>query len=1169
MIYSRSIAALAIALCCLLAASPGHAQETQGKTGTTITFDGNSSKGLFSKSASTNTVPLYAYARHIQTNINFISVNSDGGTIDITTGLFTNTANNILYTTDAKIALGMNSSSTYRPAYYGIVAPKGYRIIRVTLDIDANNKDIEYESGNSKATATNTWNGVKFQEVLFDETGKPQTTTNSLTVSANNHVFDIVKTQPTNAIYFTQNYSGGGFTLLNSLKITYAIDQPFTQQMPSAEGTDLIHTGDINLGKFSGSSTWGFQRDGVTDTQQVPVWVGNNGSTPTQTTPEIVKVDNEQYFVAATEGDYYIEAPAKFRIIGATVNFLSQGTSTTYKEVTSIESGKEYLISDGTNYLTLNGSSLSNTTDQSKATKWTFTSTSSGDSYTIKSGSSYLYIEWAWILWNAYTYTLKASTSSDQSWKYNDSKLQNATYSNYLAYNSDWNANTSASTIKLYEQETVSSGESGFTTTVYGRDGKTDPQENILTASNDKAIVELTGFNNDAIHFNISDLKGGKALYNVNLELMPLDPEVQKLSVGCLDGNNVTGKTTVTAENFVMATNESQTAYVIAPDKDLNTCQIAFDNAYNEQRTMWYTNGSKDNDGYSNYFLVGSAADNGGNNEVLLNADNDKYEKARVHATVAGTKKLDFTNIGEFDRTATTTNPEYLKYNEFNKTDANINAACLTLELKNTEGTTKQSDPTTVYLYVADQPTFNIMPTGSGTKHIDYRYYDITVQAIAKMTPVVKVDNILIYNSTLKGKPNKASSTLTRDEALDNNHKYVGITVTASLDGKPVNDGEGVLASTDIMDAIKEALKNYNDYCGFGENDPLRGILYLDISKLKSSDNTQLKTFDEQTADNCLYFMYPGYQAQSGSKNVITKTANAFEATSGIKIYDQQPFYTPYDFSTSTHMVNYEREGTHGKAKVTQMSCILPFDINLDGNGHPKSANDQTDTNVTFRKITSSGTLKGSLGNQEYSYAVVATKVTDDKAKANTPYHVTTEIEDGGFTFNILNAKFVKTPATTDGTEATLKDNGTTWTANGTYAGLTPAKADNRFIFASGYYRKTGAQVDNDVAYVLPFRAYFDTTDKNAAKTNAFAVVTDLNGIVTGIGSVKADGSNGLTIHAGYGCFSVTADYDTAVKAFAVGGQMVANGSISKGETVSYNVPQGVYIVNGVKVVVK
>lgn len=1169
MIYSRSIAALAIALCCLLAASPGHAQETQGKTGTTITFDGKSSKGLFSSAAQNKSYPLFGYVRHIQTNINLISANTEDGTrtIDTTTGLFTNTANNILFTkTEDKIALGIpqettvNGIVTSAPAYYAIVAPKGYRIMRVLIDVDTDNSNIAFEG--SSSTFSNQWNSATFKEVTFDDNGKPLSTSNSLTISKQNSIFEIIKGQPTNIIYFTLDATPN-FVLLNSLKITYAIDQPFTQQMPSAEGTDSIHTGDINLGKFTENNrnVWSFYRYGITDTQQVPVWVGSNGSTPTQTTPEIVKVGNDQYFVAATEGDYYLEAPAKFRIIGATVNFLSQGT--TYKEVTSIESGKEYLIGDGTNYLTLSGSTLGNTTDKSEATKWTFTSSNNG--YTIKSGSSYLYIEKS-----GQNYTLKkASTSSAQSWKYNNSKLQNATYTTrYLAYDSGWKANTTGSSIKFYE-EIVSTGEPGFTTTVYGRDGKTEPQTNTLTASNDKATVELTGFNNDAIHFNISDLKGGKALYNVNLQLMPLDPEVQKLSVGCLEENGeVTGKTTVTAENFVMATNDSKTAYVIAPDKDLTTCQIAFDDTYNEQRTMWYTDGSKENDGYSNYFLVGSDADNGGDDGVLLNANNDKYEKARVHAKVAGKNKLDFTNIALFDWTVVEGNPDYLIYNEFSKKSAGISSDILTLELKNAEGTTKQSDPKTVYVYTADQPTFNIMPEGSGTKHIDYRYYDITVQAIAKMTPVVKVDNILIYNSTLKGKPNKASSTLTRDETLDNNHKYVGITVSASLDGKEVAEGTGVLASADIIDAIKTALQEYEGY-GFNKDDILRGILYLDMSKLKSSDNTQLKTFDEQTADNCLYFIYPGYQAQSGSRNVITKTANAFEATSGIKIYDQQPFYTPYDFSTGTHTVNYEREGTHGKAKVTQMSCILPFDINLDGNGHPKSANDQTDTNVTFRQITSSGELKGSLGNQEYSYAVAATEVKDDKAVANTPYHVTTEIEDGGFTFNILNAKFAKTPATTNGTEAILTDNGTTWKAYGTYAGLTPAKADNRFIFASGYYRKTGAQVDNNVAYVLPFRAYFDTTDKNAAKTNAFAVVTDFNDIVTGIGNVKADGNNGLTIHAGHGCFSVTADYDTAVKAFTVGGQMVANGSISKGETVSYNVPQGVYIVNGVKVVVK
>lgn len=1178
MIYSRSIAALAIALCCLLAASPGHAQETQGKTGTIITFDGNSSKGLFSASAANNNYEMYGYARHLQAPIQLISHNqktTETSYIDTTTGLYTDFSNNILYTTDGAIALG--TSNSYNPSYFAVVAPKGYRIIRLTIDVDVSGEQKQWVTGTSISDLTSaTYKDVVYNEITFDESGNKQSTSNSLTVSKTNHVFDIVKTKGTNIIYFTQgkdNISSSIYVPLNSIKVTYVIDSPFKEQMPSAEGTNFIHTGAIDLGNFykNNNGVWGFQRYGMTDTQQVPIWVGSNGSTPTQTTPEIVKVgDDQYYFVAATEGDYYIEAPAKFRIIGATVNFLSTTTYTKYIEK-DLEDGKEYLISDGTNYLTLNNSTLGNTREPSKATLWKFTK--DGSYYSIKNGNYYLNITQTRSN-NNYIYTLDTNTSNKNSsqWSFSDSKLKNKSYNSYyLKCEGDWTCSTSSSTIKLYQEDNFSCEGASFKTTVYGRDGETGPQENTLTASNDKATVELSGFNNDAIHFNISDLKGDKALYNVNLQLMPLDPEVQKLSVGCLDGDNVTGKTTVTSENFVMATNDSKVAYVIAPDKNLNTCQIAFDDAYNEQRTMWYTDGSKENDGYSNYFLVGSAADNGGDNDVLLNADHAGFEKARVHATVAGTKKLDFTNIGEFDRTATTTNPEYLKYNEFNKTDANINAACLTLELKDAEGTTKQSDPKTVYVYTADQPTFNIMPEGSGTKHIDYRYYDITVQAIAKMTPVVKVDNILIYNSTLKGKPNKASSTLTRDEDLDKSHKYVGITVTASLTegGEEVAEGTGVLASEDIIKAINTALKDYNDYCGFGATDPYRGILYIDMSKLASSDNTQLKTFDEQTADNCLYFMYPGYQAQSGSKNVITKTANAFEATSGIKIYDQQPFYTPYDFSTGTHMVNYEREGTHGKAKVTQMSCILPFDINLDGNGHPKSANDQTDTNVTFRKITSSGTLKGSLGNQEYSYAVAAEPITDSKAKANTPYHVTTEIEDGGFTFNILNAKFVKTPATTDGKEATLTDNGTTWTAYGTYAGLTPAKAGNRFIFASGYYRKTGAQVDNNVAYVLPFRAYFDTTDENAAKTNAFAVVTDLNGIVTGIGSVKADGNNGLTIHASYGCFSITADYDTAVKAFAVGGQMVANGSISKGETVSYNVPQGVYIVNGVKVVVK
>lgn len=62
---------------------------------------------------------------------------------------------------------------------------------------------------------------------------------------------------------------------------------------------------------------------------------------------------------------------------------------TTVTKVTSITSGNSYLISDGNgNYLTLNGNTVTNSTDPNTATKWTITK--SGSYYTIKSGSSTL-----------------------------------------------------------------------------------------------------------------------------------------------------------------------------------------------------------------------------------------------------------------------------------------------------------------------------------------------------------------------------------------------------------------------------------------------------------------------------------------------------------------------------------------------------------------------------------------------------------------------------------------------------------------------------------------------------------------------------------------------------------------------------------------------------------
>ena len=79
----------------------------------------------------------------------------------------------------------------------------------------------------------------------------------------------------------------------------------------------------------------------------------------------------------------------------------------------------------------------------------------------------------------------------------------------------------------------------------------------------------------------------------------------------------------------------------------------------------------------------------------------------------------------------------------------------------------------------------------------------------------------------------------------------------------------------------------------------------------------------------------------------------------------------------------------------------------------------------------------------------------------------------------------------------------------------------------------------------------------------------DENDVVpTGINDLNAS-KVGLQIVGGHGCLTVSSDADAIVRVFTVAGQLVANEDITAGETLRMNVPQGVYLVNGVKVVVR
>ena len=127
-------------------------------------------------------------------------------------------------------------------------------------------------------------------------------------------------------------------------------------------------------------------------------------------------------------------------IATVTGEYKHQKTGTTAEKLSSISDGDEFVISDGTNYLCLSGTSLSNTTKAEEATKWKWVP--SNDGYLLKavndSATSNYYL----------TYNrsdgLSVTTNTTSRWNYTSSEGFYISVNNYwnyhIAYNSGWTA---------------------------------------------------------------------------------------------------------------------------------------------------------------------------------------------------------------------------------------------------------------------------------------------------------------------------------------------------------------------------------------------------------------------------------------------------------------------------------------------------------------------------------------------------------------------------------------------------------------------------------------------------------------------------------------------------------------------------------------------------------
>lgn len=1169
----------ALSLIALATGYPSHAQaQTAGKTGTTIVFDKSTSHGLYGSQASGSGTEsqFFTYLRHDITHVQMQSSNKptlgDNGT-----GTFASNDNDMRFETGHNNYLSVtnyfpSTTSYYNHVYLAVVAPKGYRFTRYQWEID---KAIKYGTTTTVSTAS-------ICQYTYDANGNVKPMADSLKITSGLDKWDVTLNQGSNILYFrttSGNAEAAVSILMKSLKLTYVIDQPFENQLPGTDLSENIHTGLLDLGEFSangnGFISFNYQTP-ASDLQEVGFYQGSNGSA-NAIKPSGVTVGDDQYYVAASNGDYYVESPKKFRIIGAKLNFLKKdvsGTKTeiTYNDVTSITSGGKYLISDGKgNYLSQDGSDIITDTDPAKATEWTITG-SSYNGYTIKSGNYYL------ALTSSYSKPYLSTSSFTWQWDSSYGFYYRRYYYTYysLVYDNGWTTSSTTSSSsrpsnanKLQTRTTttttgVSYTAGNFTATPYTRDN-TAMDAVSLSDDNTDASVSLTNYNNDAIHFSISGLGNDEvALYNVSLVLLPLNPELQNLSVAskASDGTIRENTTSFTSENFTFNSGNAVTV-IVQQTESGKKCSVVFQNAFNEDRTNWYTTGENENEpskgNYSNYFLVGSAA-SGEGDAVNFNKDATPAPSARTSAKTAGTVKLNATNIEE----VAAGNADHLEDNNFDKTKAAYDEAKLTPD----------GDAETFYIYTADMPTWNILPSAAnGEQHIDYRYYTLNVKCkVQKEEPVVTI--VPIYKETLKS---------TDDNALNANTTFFGVKVTSKLAQDSEGTAEGYLTSQQVVDEINKVVKaevtkgadDDTKILSGDEKDLLRGMLYLDMSSLKSVDYAKFDdNFNNSTADNCLYFMYQGFHRE-GILNTISmrKDGKGYEAVSNIVVKDQQPFFSPYDFNTGTYTVTYDRETTTGtSSKAKMMAVVLPFNVQLDGEGHLKNASDEANKdNITYHNITNSGNLKyvsaDDPEHKDIAYGVKADPVKVTTAEANKPYYVTTESE--GFKYVISGATFKASGTVTDNkaTPAELENKSEgTWTAIGTYSGARPKKADNLWYLSQNLFWKSGNLTQYDGVNVRPFRAYFTTTAKTDA-TAAKVVFDDSEIKPTGINGVTTNSD--LLISAAHGTITVKAQADAAYAIYTVAGQAVAKGQLTAGESRNVNVAQGVYVVNNQKIIVK
>lgn len=709
-----------------------------------------------------------------------------------------------------------------------------------------------------------------------------------------------------------------------------------------------------------------------------------------------------------------------------------------------------------------------------------------------------------------------------------------------------------------------------YTLTVYGKTGKeTDIVRSVsVSESNKSGSVDLGELNNDAIKFKISGLEGtgAKALITVELTMQALDPYIKSLDIVCQEadasGNALsTGRTltqTFTASNFAV---RGGRFYFYVPEDFTNQCKFTFENLMSDygDNTYWGNTSSKNKARYS---LVKSPYWTDNSNLYSTSYDPDADYETKVYATVAGTSEFVFNNADQ----VSSGNAQYLEEYPFSLSNYSGDFENVVVGVNGEK---------TAYLFTCDETRYNISPVTS-TQHRYYAYYQMDM-VLQKNTYTGVIEWQKVYDTSCYND----GTTMCEDAQYGALLK----TTQASAEGD-----YGYLSVQQIKKLIADNIGKAN---GPATKDQ---ILYVDASKLLSVQENQTtnaqtnvvtKTTLEEIKDglgaNVLVFLPNGTTANYDNFASLNVSGSTFQASKDIVITDQRPFYSPYDIQVgSNSYAKYTRTTTVTNNKVSKASVLLPFTIDLNADEHVNSDGSsfklyqmQAENCLSFKK---NETREGK--NYEAHFALV----NDRASLANEPYFVEVTkaptgegMENVSFVVTCKGSSIVKTTQGTQGVftsestaSGTCDGKSVVFTAKGSYGGQKIAKSGNYiFYYANDKFFNNQNLAGAGDLFVSPFRAYYTYDGANLAKLNMFDVSFFENEGNETTDISEVNGETDLKVVSGHGTITLVASKDDTVYVAALNGVSVTKTAMKAGDVRTIQVPAGLYVVNGVKIMVK